>query len=104
MTNKYRILGLDDDNHSPMFVCEDGQTHYRSFKELIEAMSGPHQFEYEVKMFAIVDEWSEELNKYTEEQVDDMFDALSGHYTFPEDKTPEEIFNLFWESANRNWW
>ena len=99
----YRILGLDDDNHSPIFVCEDGH-HYRTFKELVEFLCCPHQFEVEVKMFAIVDEWSEELQKYGEEQVDDMFDALEGIMKYPEDMNSAEVFDLFWNSANRNFW
>ena len=102
--SKYRILGLDDDNHSPMFVCEGGHGHYNTFKELVEFLSRPHQFEVEVKMFAIVDEWSAELEKYEEEEINAMFDALTGTCRYSEDMVPEDIFNLFWESANRNWW
>ena len=101
---KYRILGLDDDNHSPMFVCEGGYGHYRTFKELVEFLSRPHQFEVEVKMFAIVDEWSEDLEKYDEEQVNSMFDALEGIAHYPEGMDAAEVFELFWNSANRNWW
>ena len=101
---KYRILGLDDDNHSPMFVCEGGYGHYRTFKELVEFLSRPHQFEVEVKMFAIVDEWSEDLEKYEEEQVNSMFDALEGIMEYPEGMDAAEVFELFWNSANRNWW
>lgn len=102
--SKYRILGLDDDNHSPMFVCDGGYGHFHSYKELVEFISRPRQYEVEVRMFAIVDDWSKELQKYEEEQVDAMFDALEGIMEFPEDMSAEEVFNLFWESANRNHW
>ena len=98
-----RILGLDDDNHSPMFVGEDG-THFSGAKELIEMLAQRHENTYEVKMFAIVDEWSEELAAFEEEFIDHMFDYLEGIARAPESKTFDEIFNLFWESANRNWW
>lgn len=101
---KYRILGLDDDNHSPVFVCDGGYGHYHTFKELVEFLSRPHQFEVEVRMFAIIDDWSEELQKYEEEQVDAMFDALEGIMEFPEGMDAGEVFNMFWESANRNYW
>lgn len=99
-----RILGLDDDNHSPIFVCEGGWGHYRTFKELVEFLSRPHQFRVEVKMFAIVNEWSDRLQKYSEEEVIDMFDALSGISKYSEDMVPEEVFDMFWESANRICW
>lgn len=102
--SKYRILGLDDDNHSPIFVCEGGFGQYRTFKELIEFLSRPHQFEVEVKMFSIIDKWSDELQKYDEEEVNAMFNALAGTIDYTEDMNAEEIFYMFWESANRNWW
>ena len=98
-----RILGLDDDNHSACFVGEDG-THYDSAKELIEMLAAPHQNTYVVKMFAIVDEWSDELAAFEEEFIDHMFDYLEGIAIAPEGKSFDEIFNLFWDSANRNWW
>ena len=99
-----KILGLDDDNHAPIFVCEDGWGHYRNFKELAEFLSRPHQFEVEVKMFALVDEWSDRLQKYTNDEVNDMFDALAGVSKYSEDMIPEVVFNMFWESANRIQW
>jgi hypothetical protein len=98
-----RILGLDDDNHSPMFVGEDG-CYYDDAKELIEMLAAPHQNTYEVKMFAIVDEWSDELSAYGEGMVVHMFDALEDIANKPEGMTFEQIFDLFWDSANRNWW
>ena len=101
---KYRILGLDDDNHSPVFVSEGGYGHYNSYKELIEFLSRPHQYEVEVKMFAIVDGWSTELLKYEEGQVECMFDALAGVGSYPDYISPNDCFNLFWESTNRNFW
>ena len=55
-------------------------------------------------MFAIVDEWSEDLEKYDEEQVNSMFDALEGIAHYPEGMEAAEVFELFWNSANRNWW
>lgn len=98
-----RILGLDDDNHSPCFVGEDG-THFSGVKELIEMLAQRHENTYEVKMFAIVDDWSYQLQAYDECEVDHMFDFLEGISTIPTGMIFKEIFNLFWESANRNWW
>ena len=98
-----RILGLDDDNHSPMFVGEDGAV-YHGAQDLIGMLAKPHANTYEVKMFAIVDEWSDDLSAFEEETVDHMFDFLEGISTKPEGMEFEQVFNLFWESANRNWW
>lgn len=98
-----RILGLDDDNHSPMWVCEDG-TVFNTAKEFMEFLGKPHDVQCEIKMFAIVDEWSKALGAYPEEFIDHMFGFLEGICTCPADMDFMTIFNLFWESANRNWW
>ena len=98
-----KILGLDDDNHSPMFRTED-HVIFNNYKELVEFLSKPHTFQVEVKMFAIVDEWSDELSEFEEEQVNHMFDFLEGISTQPEGMNFDQIFNIFWNSANRNWW
>ena len=100
---KHRILGLDDDNHSPSFVDENG-TVFNTFKELVDFLSQPHRYEIEVKMFALVDEWSDELKKYNNEEVNSMFDVLIGIMKCPENMNIQNLFDLFWESANREWW
>lgn len=98
-----RILGLDDDNHSPMWCCEDG-TVFSNAKEVMEFLAKPHDVQCEIKMFAIVDEWSDELAAYEEEMIDHMFGFLESICTQPEGMEFTEIFDLFWGSANRNWW
>ena len=55
-------------------------------------------------MFALVDEWSDRLQKYTEDEVNEMFDALAGNISYTEDMIPEVVFDMFWESANRTQW
>jgi hypothetical protein len=97
-----RILGLDDDNHSPMFRCEDG-TMFNTYKELVEFLAKPHDCQAEVKMFAIVDEWTGRLEEFEEHEVDQMFCFLEG-LGGANEKEPDFIFNLFWESANRYCW
>ncbi len=101
--NTLRILGLDDDNHAPCFRCEDGTTFDRP-QELIEFLAKPHDCQVEVRMFAIIDDLSEDLAKYDMDKVDDMFYYLEGHAIMPEGMTHEQIFNLFWESHNRMHW
>lgn len=97
-----RILGLDDDNHTPMFRCEDG-TIFSNPRELIEFLAKPHDCVCEVRMFAIVDDWTGELANYEPEEVDAMFYFLEGLQDF-EEAEPNYTFNLFWKSANRSWW
>jgi hypothetical protein len=72
-------------------------------KELIEFLAKPHDCQVEVKMFAIVDDWTGELANYEPEEVDAMFYFLEGIQDF-EEAEPNYTFNLFWESVNRSWW
>ena len=97
-----RILGLDDDNHAPMFRMETGEI-YNTPRELIEFLSHSHDVEYQVKMFAIVENYCGELANYEYEEVDEMFYFLKGIISWEEAEF-DLIFNLFWESVNRSWW
>ena len=101
--NTLRILGLDDDNHGYCWVCEDG-THFETTKEIMEFLAKPHDCQVELKLFAIVEEWPIDLACYAERLVDDMFASLEGVAIQPEGMNFEEVFNLFWESANRMHW
>lgn len=101
--NTFRILGLDDDNHTPSFRCEDG-TVFNTYKELVDFLSAPHTYQAEIRMFAIVDEWEGGLADYEEEEVNSMFDYMIGYGRLPENMIGDLIFELFWNSANRQWW
>ena len=105
MADIVRILGLDDDNHAPMFRMETGEV-FSTPRELIEFLSHSHDVEYQVKMFALVDEWSTCLEtKFSCEEVDMMFCHLEGlTRSLPDGVTPYTVFDLFWESANRRYW
>lgn len=98
-----KILGLDDDNHSPIFRTED-HVIFNNYKELVEFLSKPHTFQVEVKMFAIVDEREGGLADFEDEEVDAMFDFLTGVGRKPEGMIDDIIFALFWNSADRNYW
>ena len=98
-----RILGLDDDNHGYCWVCENGAT-FSTTKEVMEFLAKPHEFQVEIKLFAIVEEWSDELASYDEYLVDDMFYYLENVAIRPEGMSFVEIFDLFWGSANRMHW
>lgn len=99
----YRILGLDDDNHAPCFVSETG-VGFHNPRHLIEYLAEPHIEKVEVRMFAIVDEWSAQMEAFSEDQVNEMFDALSGASIRPKYITFENCFDMFWDAANRKWW
>lgn len=98
-----RILGLNDDNHSPCFRCEDGTT-FSNCQQLVEFLSKPHDVQVEVKMFAIVDEWTAEMEELGEEKIDELFYFVEGYGRQPEDYTLEQAFNLFWNAADRENW
>lgn len=98
-----RILGLNDDNHSPCFRCEDGTT-FENCQQLVEFLSKPHDVQVEVKMFAIVDEWTAEMEELGEEKIDELFYFVEGYGRQPEDYTLEQAFNLFWNAADRLCW
>ena len=98
-----RILGLNDDIHLPFFVCEDGTTEYSDVCDLVRFLSQPRNFEVEVRMFSLVDTTSEDLDHYTTEELNDMFDALDGYGDPPCGLNNTEIFDLFWGPADKNW-
>lgn len=98
-----RILGLNDDNHSPCFRCEDGTT-FSICQQLVEFLSKPHDVQVEVKMFAIVDEWTAEMEELGEEKIDELFYFVEGYGRQPDGYTLEQTFNLFWNAADRLCW
>ena len=98
-----RILGFDDDNHALCFRCEDGTT-FDNCRELVDFLCTPHAMRFEVKVFAIVDEWTPALETLGEDKVDEMFYFIEGYGRQPEGMTLEEVFNLFWDAAERRHW
>ena len=104
--DKLRIIGLDDDNHSPCFLCEEG-TRFETYKELVDFLCKPHDCSIEVRMFAIVDPLPIGcgLADYEMEEIDDMFYHLEGcGGIIPEGMHPDLVFELFWNAANRYHW
>ena len=102
MADVVRILGLDDDNHAPMFRFEDGSL-FETPRNLIEFLALHHDVDYEIRMFSIVGEYSGELANYEQNEIDMMFGYLEGIYKWDEAEF-DLTFNLFWESANKEWW
>ena len=102
MADVVRILGLDDDNHAPMFITEDGDI-FSTPRELIKWLSHAHDVEYDVRMFSIVGEYTGRLAEYEPSEVDEMFCFLEGFGNVTE-TVPGLVFDLFWESNNKGWW
>ena len=105
MADVVRILGLDDDNHAPMFRMETGEI-FSTPRELIEFLSHSHDVEYQIKIFAIIDELSTRMEeKFSWDEIDMMFYHLEGlTSSLPDGMTSDAVFDLFWESANRRHW
>jgi hypothetical protein len=102
MADIVRILGLDGDNHAPIFRMETGEI-FDTPRELIEFLSHSHDVEYQAKMFAIVGNYSGTLAMYDQDDIDNWFYFLEGVSRY-EDADFGLIFDLFWESANRRYW
>ena len=91
-----RILGLDDDYHSPFYISENGDC-FPNIKTLIDFLSKPHKESYEVKVFSIIGDLSAEIYELGEEKVFKMFDELlNNNFNLTS-------FNLFWNSTNCFW-
>ena len=101
MADVVRILGLDDDNHAPMFRMETGEV-YNTPRELIEFLSHAHDVEYDVRMFRIIDEPTGCLAEVDSISADFMFGALEDLHDFGKNRF-EDVFDLFWESSS-DWW
>jgi hypothetical protein len=54
-------------------------------------------------MFSIVGEYTGRLEEFEYDEVDQMFCFLEGFGSVTESE-PGFIFDLFWESANKEWW
>jgi hypothetical protein len=102
MADIVRILGLDDDNHAPIFRMETGEI-LDTPRELIEFLSHSHDVEYQVKMFTIVGNYSGTLAMYDQDDIDDWFYFLEDVSRY-EDADFGLIFDLFWESVNQQHW
>lgn len=101
-----RIIGLDDDNHSPCFLCEEG-TRFETYKELVDFLCKPHDCGIEVKMFAIIDPINPncELAHYNYQDIDEMFYHLEGcGGILPDGISSDKAFEMFWEATNRLCW
>jgi hypothetical protein len=95
-----RILGMDNDHDPIWFVCEDCKTEYSCLMDLINFLSKPHKDEIQVKIFEPTHVFVGKMEKYTYAQMREMWDFLEGYTNPPFDLTGDEIFEMFWDSAD----
>ena len=89
-----RVIGLDDDIHSPLFVTEEGVV-MGDTNDLIRTLAAPHANNYEIRMFSVADDILECFECYDIEEFYELFDDLiAGN---PKD------FEVFWKSSRKDW-
>lgn len=98
-----RVLALDDDNHSCMYVTEMGAT-YENACEFIKFLAQPHIEPIEVRGFAIIDP-GKPLMDLEDDVIDDLFYYVEGVgcsesvANIPYSKA----FDMLWNSS-KEWW
>ena len=103
MADVVRILGLDDDNHAPVFRMETGEI-FETPRELIEFLSHSHDVEYDVRMFNIILDLPRYLTElYGVDEVIAVFESLMGTAPWCGGEF-KDAFDFLWESANRGYW
>ena len=95
-----RVLVMDDDNHAPMYVREDGISYYNEKDFMVKCVAKPHSIQFKLAHFSIVGELSEELANYDEDKLCGMFDTLCGYRWAKSSDSFEDLFNMFWNSAD----
>ena len=106
-----RVLALDDDNHSCMYVTETGVT-YENACEFIKYLAQPHIEPVEVRGFAIIDPVSEVMGNFKkidnlkdleDDVIDDLFYFVEGVGSMQEDIPFSAAFDMLW-SSSKEWW
>ncbi len=97
-----RVLALDDDNHSCMFVTETGARYENSMVFMRDCLAKPHMETYHIRGFCIID-YSKPLSDLEEDVVDDLFYFMEDIGEAPEGITFEAAFNLMWNSGSERW-
>ena len=97
-----RVLALDDDNHSCMYVTEAGVT-YENACEFIKYLAQPHIEPVEVRGFAIIDPVGAPLKDLEDDVIDDLFYFVEGVGSMKEDIPFSAAFDMLW-SSSKEWW
>lgn len=95
-----RVLVMDDDNHSPVYVREDGIVYYSEKDFMVKCLIKPHNIQFRLAFFSIIDEFDGEIVNYSEDEVYGMFNALCGYRLTKPSESFEDLFNMFWNSAD----
>lgn len=95
-----RVLVMNDDNHSPMYVREDGIVYYDEKDFMVKCLTKPHDTYFKLALFSIVNEPVGELANCNEDEICGLFDTLCGCSRAKSSEPFEDLFNIFWESAD----
>lgn len=98
-----RVLALNDDNHETMFITEDMNIYSTARSIMIHRLCQPHIESYDIKGFAIIDEFAGNLANFEDEEVDRMFDCIRGLLTCSDEEFLK-YFDLFWSSSKEYWY
>ena len=95
-----RVLVMDDDNHSPMYVREDGIVYYNEKDFMVKCVAKPHNIQFKLAHFSIINDAVGELANYNEDEICGMFNTLCGNRWAKSSEPFEDLFNIFWDSAD----
>ena len=102
-----KVLALDDENHSCMFVTEHGKRFYDACEFIKECLAPAHTETYDVRGFAIIEPLHGPLKDLEDDVIDDLFYFVEGAGPCPEELSEENgfqvAFNLLWNSSNERW-
>lgn len=91
----FRVLALDDDNHSVSFVSEDGVEYADAAVFMRDCLLHPHGFFYDVRMITLVEEYYE--------AVDEDFDKVQ-FGCGPMTAEWKEAFERLWEVSQEDFY
>ncbi len=93
--NSFRVLALDDDNHSVSFVSEDGVEYADAAAFMRDCLLHPHGVFYTVRMITLVEEYYE--------TIDEDFDKVQfGCGPMTDDW--REAFERLWEVSQEDFY
>ena len=95
-----RVLVMDDDNHSPVYVREDGIVYYSEKDFMVKCLIKPHNIQFKLALLSIINEPVGELANYNEDEICGMFNTLCGYRWAKPSESIEDLFNMFWDSAD----
>ena len=98
-----RVLAMNDDNHEPSFVLEDGTVYSCASRFICNCLAKSHSEEYDVRMFYICDDFK---GTGCEELSDDEVNSLFYCVDCGEDSFGlnfHSAFDILWNASSKSW-